>query len=452
MKSRTLQFLSALGACLALLGSAAAEAAAFRTYLSRTGNDANPCTLQQPCRLLPAAIAAANDGGEVWMLDSANFNTGPVLINKGIKVLAIPGEVGSVVGNGGDALVINAPGKDVTLRNLVVLNLAGGINGINIQDAGAVHIEKTTVHDFTDPSGACIRYTNSTSTRIFVDDSFLRQCSTAIFATSLALPAGTRPSVILDNTRIERLAVGIRQQGCVDVILRNSSMTRQDFGVVVDSLVADCDAVLHVFGSQITRVTNGIVVTANTPNAGLRGSIVSSQMGGGQNAIAVTNSANGTGITFDISDSYITFCGNNCVTATNNATDAVDGVQFNITRSSITHAFNDLLNFNAPGGGRLRAWIRDSTLSHSTRVLKTAGATGFLQVSFVRSNMHASTYIVDHGFGSVRLDGCHMTNVANTFVNSGSGDVTSLSNNWLTNFTNTTPGFVYITPAIIAPI
>ena len=67
---------------LSLLLSAAAQAQAFRTYLSGSGNDANPCSLVAPCRLLPAAMAAVIDGGEIWMLDSANYNSGPVNVEQ----------------------------------------------------------------------------------------------------------------------------------------------------------------------------------------------------------------------------------------------------------------------------------------------------------------------------------------------------------------------------------
>lgn len=57
---------------LALLASGAAHAQLFRAYLAIGGSDSNPGTLPAPCRLLPAALNAVADGGEVWMLDSAN--------------------------------------------------------------------------------------------------------------------------------------------------------------------------------------------------------------------------------------------------------------------------------------------------------------------------------------------------------------------------------------------
>jgi hypothetical protein len=87
--------------------------------------------LAAPCRLLPAALTAVNADGEIWILDSANYNTGPVAINKGVTILAGPGVVGSVVASGGDALTISGAGFRVILKNLVFVNLGGGTNGVN---------------------------------------------------------------------------------------------------------------------------------------------------------------------------------------------------------------------------------------------------------------------------------------------------------------------------------
>ena len=69
---------------LALLACGTAQAQLFRAYLAADGLDSNPCTLPAPCRLLPAALAAVADGGEIWLLDSANYNTGTVSIAKSV--------------------------------------------------------------------------------------------------------------------------------------------------------------------------------------------------------------------------------------------------------------------------------------------------------------------------------------------------------------------------------
>lgn len=65
---------TALGLLAALFLSSGAHAQLFRAYLALNGSDANPCTLPQPCRLLPAALNAVASGGEIWLLDSAGNN------------------------------------------------------------------------------------------------------------------------------------------------------------------------------------------------------------------------------------------------------------------------------------------------------------------------------------------------------------------------------------------
>ena len=126
-----------------LLLSLTANAQLFRAYLASDGNDANPCTLPAPCRLLPTALNAVASGGEIWMLDSANYNTSTVTVGKSVSILAVPGAVGSVLAIGGPAISITAAGLTVALRNLVIVPLAGGggTNGVSMTAASTLAIE-----------------------------------------------------------------------------------------------------------------------------------------------------------------------------------------------------------------------------------------------------------------------------------------------------------------------
>jgi hypothetical protein len=99
-----------------------ADAALFRAYLSGTGNDTNPCTLPAPCRLLPAALNAVAEGGEIWMLDSANYNSSTVTIDKSVSILAAPGAAGSILTqSNGPAILIAADTLTISLRNVVIV-------------------------------------------------------------------------------------------------------------------------------------------------------------------------------------------------------------------------------------------------------------------------------------------------------------------------------------------
>ena len=138
---------STFAVAVTLLLSATAQAQAFRAYLAPTGNDANPCSLAAPCRLLPAALAAVASGGEIWMLGSANYNTATVTIGKSVSILAVPGAVGSVVATGGPAISIAAGGLTVALRNLVIVPLpaSGATDGIVMTGASSLTIEDSLI-------------------------------------------------------------------------------------------------------------------------------------------------------------------------------------------------------------------------------------------------------------------------------------------------------------------
>lgn len=128
-----------------LLAAPAANALLFRAYVSPTGDDANACTIAAPCRLLPAAIAAVQTGGEIWILGSANYNTAPVQVNKAVSILAVPGVVGSVVATNGPAMSVTS--GPVALNNLVFTPLPGGnaTNGLEVNAPNAtVVIEDCT--------------------------------------------------------------------------------------------------------------------------------------------------------------------------------------------------------------------------------------------------------------------------------------------------------------------
>jgi hypothetical protein len=130
-----------------LLLSATAHAQLFRAYVASDGLDSNPCTLAAPCRLLPAALSAIADGGEIWMLDSANYNTATVTVGKSVSILAVPGAVGSVLAIGGPAISITASSLKVALRNLVIVPLAGGggTNGVTMTGASTLFIENSLI-------------------------------------------------------------------------------------------------------------------------------------------------------------------------------------------------------------------------------------------------------------------------------------------------------------------
>lgn len=186
------RFVFVVGACGLL--PLAAHAQAFRTYLASYGADTNPCSVEQPCRLLPAALDKVLDGGEVWMLDSANYNAGTVEITKSVSILAVPGQIGSVAAvAGAPAIDISTAGVKVALRNIVIPNNANrpGTDGILMTNGARLSVEDSL---FANIVGNGITLTGTTAD-VHVKNTVMRNVQ------HFAISAENGPSVDIDHSQ-----------------------------------------------------------------------------------------------------------------------------------------------------------------------------------------------------------------------------------------------------------
>jgi hypothetical protein len=214
---------SAFAALAAGLLCAPAEAATglFRAYLSSTGNDLNACALASPCRLLPAALAAVADGGEIWMLDSANYNTAQVEVTKSVTILAIPGALGSVLATGGgSALNINTASVKVALRNLVIVQFGSGTYGVTFVQGGELTMTGCEVANV----GTGV-YAIAPNSKVSIKDSVLRDSNTGVYV-------GSTTIATIDRTRIENnLTYGINIGNLARLTASNSFVTGNSTGM-----------------------------------------------------------------------------------------------------------------------------------------------------------------------------------------------------------------------------
>jgi len=151
---------------LSLLAFAVGPAlAAPRTFVASYGSDANPCSVNAPCRSFAAAIALTNATGEVIVLDSAGY--GPVTIAKSVSLIAAPGVYAGISVFSGIGIDVEAGGADkVVLRGLSI-NGQGGAIGIVVGTSGQVHIESCTISGMANQGieatlGSYVRVANST--------------------------------------------------------------------------------------------------------------------------------------------------------------------------------------------------------------------------------------------------------------------------------------------------
>ncbi len=245
-------FLRGVLACLAgLLLTAGAQAQAFRTYLSGSGNDANPCSLVAPCRLLPAAIAAVIDGGEVWMLDSANYNSGPVNVNKSVTILAIPGALGSVVALSGNAINIATAGVKVALRNLVIVPVVGGggTGGINMTAGAGLKVENCLLANLP---GIGI-FVNAFGASVLVTDTVIRGNTSYGLNVADGARATVSRATFSGNGGTAVYAQGTLASSTTTADITESTMDANGNGVVASATSASAVVKVSVRNSQVIR-------------------------------------------------------------------------------------------------------------------------------------------------------------------------------------------------------
>src|SRR5438270_3764224 len=83
MKKRQ-HFTFAVGGMLFAAVLAAPAAATTRTWVSGTGNDADPCSFTAPCKTFGGAIAKTDAGGEISVMGPGGYGT--VTINKSLTI------------------------------------------------------------------------------------------------------------------------------------------------------------------------------------------------------------------------------------------------------------------------------------------------------------------------------------------------------------------------------
>ena len=360
---------------LLLLSIAGPAFGAQRTFVhsSPIGNDANTvsnCSLVAPCRSFNSAISVTDPLGEVVILDTAGY--GPMTINKSIKVIGPSGVYGgiSVITPGTDGVVINAADTDVvTLRGLDVTGL-GGRNGVNVINAKAVHIEKTTISGFADPAGACLKIDAAKGMRVFVNDSFLRDCETGARINGSA--TSSRVRLVLDNTRIERgtgvnTDIGVWATNNVDLSVRNSVITSLGYGVRFENALPGVQPTATLYNSSLHGINSPMIIANNGDS--------NSQM------------------------------------------------SVEITGSEIVNASTPAIDVSATNDALALVYLTETRVSRYPIGIKTSGTAGaWVEVFLLRSQLEHGTTGLEHHFGRVVLNASQVVWHTHSLVDAGSGD------------------------------
>jgi hypothetical protein len=133
-----------IAALLLLGGVATAGLGAQRAFVSGEGDDASAaagCPVAAPCRTLTAAVAVADTGGEVIVLDPGPY-TGPVAITRSLTVTTARGLDAAVdVPATQTGFYVNAPGATVLLRGFSIAS-DGADHAIAVNAVGSLTLER----------------------------------------------------------------------------------------------------------------------------------------------------------------------------------------------------------------------------------------------------------------------------------------------------------------------
>jgi hypothetical protein len=180
---RLLRFAPAL-VLIALALPSSAFGVTSRSWVSGTGDDANPCSRTKPCKTFAGALPHTAAGGVIGCLDPGGYS--PVTIKKSITIKC-SGSDGGILAAGGIAVTVSAAATDkVTLKGLD-LNGTGtgpqtGFVGVRVFSAASVHIVDSEISRFKTgvwvaPGGS----STETSTRVVVANSHIHDNGIGLF-------------------------------------------------------------------------------------------------------------------------------------------------------------------------------------------------------------------------------------------------------------------------------
>jgi len=283
----------AFAMCFCALTSQA-QAQATRTWVSGTGDDANPCSRTAPCKTFAGAVSKTADCGEIDALDPAGYGT--VTLTKGIKIDGGGGEAGqvaSILASGVPGVTINNSSVSCTmdvLRNLDINGIQSGTVGVNVIAGGTLAIENVDIENFTQQ---CINVAPASAVGLTMYNTNLERCSSGALVVNYSGVGFER--VVASNTHFSKSQVGpgVSITGNAKVSIVNSDINNNQGGGV---LTSGANVNVHLYHDQISNnQTFGVHTTNNSTMSLAESSVVHN---------------NGTGLQADVGTQLLTWTNN----------------------------------------------------------------------------------------------------------------------------------------------
>jgi hypothetical protein len=306
MKNKSMLLIKLLAIfAFSVLFTTMASAQATRTWVSGTGDDANPCSRLAPCKTFAGTISKTATNGEINTLDPGGF--GQVTITKSITIDGGTSGNGAITAAGQTGIIINAGDTGIViLRHLLINGVGTGINGIRILSAKAVYIEDCHIYGFQGSSattgrGISDERTTANGTLFILNTAVERNEQTNIFIS----PSATGVVAVLDNVKLldSNANSGLSVRGGSTASIKNSIISaNNNFGIVAEADAGGTNVTVE--NCLITNNGTGVATVTNAPTIYLSNNTISGNNTGinvysgsilsfGNNKVAA-NGVNGT--------------------------------------------------------------------------------------------------------------------------------------------------------------
>jgi hypothetical protein len=282
--------------CLIFAAADASAQLASRTWVAGLGDDANPCTLQLPCKTWAGAFSRTAPGGEMDALDSGGF--GPLTINKAITIDGGAGNVAGILGMGVTGFTITAnPSTDrVLIRNMTINGNNSSFTGIRINSAKSVTIQNVGIYNFSANPGRGIDAQCTSPCRITIRDTKVDNNSGIGMVFQGAVPNSVFADVYNSSTS-NNVSHGVfATNGAIVTLTSHVSSSNGITGLVIDGNGTNVTTFLSTFTNNLAagvQAGTGPIVTAKLD---LGKTVISGNNPGVQIAGAVVRSHNDNNI------------------------------------------------------------------------------------------------------------------------------------------------------------
>jgi hypothetical protein len=295
----------ALGLFLPLLAAAPANAQATRTWVSGTGDDANPCSRTAPCKTFAGAISKTAGGGEINCIDPGGF--GALTVTKSMT-LNCENTLSGVLVSSTNGIIFNAQPTDyLIVKGLDIegLGAQASLSGIDFIGGGFLRVENCNIRNFKagTPNGFGIKIAPSTTAKFTIINTQIFSAGQGTTGAGIQIkPTGGATTGVIDHVLVDGSVFGVAADGSggtagINVTVSNSVINANTSGgilattgavgvgvMVTNSVITNNGTGLQSAGAGANLRIGGSTVTGNSnATSGTVLSYVNNQVNGNAN-------------------------------------------------------------------------------------------------------------------------------------------------------------------------